>query len=93
MPKSKDDNVMVLDPKMYMERMLHYRERHHGWMLFQTSYWAIYITVISIILLSYGDINLTPTVFLGIAGLLLAVMLVIYGMVTSLHLKFMKKYG
>jgi hypothetical protein len=93
MPKSKDENVVVIDPRMIHERMLNYRERHHGWNLFQTTYWAIYIIVLSILLISYSSINLTPTLFLGVAGMVLAFMLIIYGMVNSLHLKFMKKYG
>ena len=93
--KPNKDNVMVIDPSMFMTRMLHYKERHHGWHIFRTMYWSIYLIVISVLLIYYNQIGFAsePTLFFGVAFLLLAVMLILYGLTEALHHKFLKKYG
>ncbi len=91
--KPSRESVVVVDPKLIMERMLHYRERHHGWHVFRTMYWSIYLLVISTFLIYYQEIGFTVTLFFGVALLVLAVMLVLYGLTEALHNKFLKKYG
>ncbi len=95
MPSIPKDNkmVVVVDPKLIMERMLHYRERHHGWHIFRTIYWSIYLLVIATLLIYYYQINFTVPLFFGVAFLLLAIMLILYGLTEALHHKFLKKYG
>ncbi|MDE1851930.1 MAG: hypothetical protein KGH69_04565 [Candidatus Micrarchaeota archaeon] len=92
MPNGKK-NVVTVDPSLFMERMLHYRERHHGWHIFKRAYWAIYLIVISLFLLYYYSIQFTLNVFLGASLLLFAIMLIIYGLAEALHHKLMKRYG
>lgn len=91
--KYDKDNVVVVDPKLIMERMLHYRERHHGWHIFRTIYWSIYFIVISIFLIYYSQIGFTVTLFFGVTLLVFAIMLILYGLTEALHHKFLKKYG
>ncbi len=92
MPKKNVNSVMV-DPSMYMDRLLHYQERHSGWRIFQSIYWSIYLIIASIILLYYGQLNLTVPIFFGIMIFILAIMVIIHGFATSLHLKLMMRYG
>jgi hypothetical protein len=95
MPKesSSEKRVVVVDPKLIMERMLHYRERQHAWHAFKKIYWGIYAFIIGLALIYYNALGLTVNIFLGIAVLLFAVMFIISGLVESLHHKLMKKYG
>ncbi len=95
MPKESADEkrVVVVDPKLIMERMLHYRERQHAWHAFKRIYWGVYAFIIGIILLYYSAFNLTLNLFFGTAVMLFAVMYIISGLVESLHHKLMKKYG
>lgn len=92
MPGNKK-SVVVVDPDMIMKRVLHYRERHHGWHIFKRVYWAAYLIVISFFLLYYYSMNFTLNVFLGASMLLFAIMLIIYGLAEALHHKLMKRYG
>ena len=85
--------VVVVDPKLLIERMLHYKERQHAWHVFRKLYWGIYAFIVGVILVYYGALNLTLNLFFGIVVLLFAVMFIISGLVESLHHKFMKKYG
>ncbi len=92
MPEKKKE-VVVIDPQLWMERQLHYKERHAGWRIFRSIYWSIYLLLIGFILLSYTAIGLSPQIFFGIAIILLAVMVIIFGFVQALHHKLMKRYG
>lgn len=89
----KRDNVVVVDPKMVMERYLHYKERHHGWHVFRSLYWAIYLIIVSLLLLYYNTLYLTLNIFFGTVILLFAVMLILYGLAEALHHRLMKSYG
>ncbi len=95
MPKDSpnEKKVVVVDPKLIFERMLHYKEKQHAWHAFKRLYWGTYAFIIGIVLLYYNTFNLTLNLFFGIAVLLFAVMFIISGLVESLHYKFMKKYG
>ncbi len=97
MPKSENASakkqVVVVDPELLMNRMLHYRERQHAWHVFRNLCWGIYAFIIGVILVYYVALNLSLNLFFGIAVLLFAAMFIISGLVESLHLKFMKKYG
>lgn len=92
MPKS-EERVVVVDPKLLMQRMLHYRERHHAWHIFRTVYWSIYLLIMGVLLIYYTSLSISVNTLLGIAAILGAVMLIIFGLVESLHHKLMKKYG
>ena len=91
--KHSKSNVTIIDPSLWMERMLHYKERHHGWHIFRTLYWSIYLIVVSVLLIYYNEIGFTVTLFFGAALMILAIMLILYGLTEALHHKFMKKYG
>ncbi len=91
--KQSASRVVVVDPKLLMERMLRYRESHRGWHIFRTMYWSIYFIVIGALLIYYNVIGFSVTVFLGSAFIIFAVMLILYGLTEALHHKFMKKYG
>lgn len=97
MPANKDGErdrrTIMIDPSMFMERMLHYREMHSGWNIFRFIYWSIYLIVIAIMLIYYTELGLTPNLFLGAAIMMLAVMLILFGLTEALHNKFLKKYG
>lgn len=91
--KRKNETVVVVDPRLYMERMLKYRERHQGWHIFRTLYWSIYFIVTGFLLLYYTGIGFTIPLFLGSVFILFAVMLILYGLTEALHHKLMQKYG
>lgn len=94
MPASRRSrNAVNVDPSMYMQRYLHYQERHSAWHIYRSIYWAIYLLVESALLLYYNLLGLTPQTFFGISLFVLAIMVVVHGFATSLHLKLMKKYG
>lgn len=85
--------IIMLDPTLLMDRILHYRERHSGWNVFRYVYWSIYLTTIAIMLLGYDEIGFTWNTFLGSSIIILVVMLIVYGLTTALHNKLLKKYG
>jgi hypothetical protein len=76
-----------------MKRMLHYRERHAGWHIFNSIYWGIYIFFVGTILVLQQALHYTTTVTLGVSLIVLSLMVIIYGFVRALHGKFMKRYG
>ncbi len=84
---------IAIDPELWMKRMLHYEERHSGWVIFQAIYWSIYLLVIGVLLVSYARLALTVPIFFGISLFVLAIMLIIYGFTRSLHLKLMERYA
>ncbi len=77
------------------DRYLNYRSMHTGWLLFRSVYWAIYLLVIGGLLLYYNKLpfGLSLGGFFGVAIVLFAVMLIIYGAAESLHHKLMKRYA
>jgi len=76
-----------------MSRMLHYRERHAGWHIFNSVYWGIYLFFLGSILVLQQALHYTLTITAGVALIVLSLMFIIYGFVRALHGKFMKKYG
>jgi len=91
MPAKK--NVIVIDPEMQYERMLHYREKHSGWQIFRSIYWGIYVFIIGILLITRVPTPLSMTRFFGWSLTLLALFVIVYGFSVSLHYKLMKKYA
>lgn len=89
----KDERSVMIDPSMFMDRMLHYREMHSGWNIFRFIYWSIYLIVVAIMLIYYTELGFTMTLFFGSIILILAVMLILFGLTEALHNKFLKKYG
>ncbi len=89
----KESTIVVVDPKLVMERYLQYRENHKGWHIFRTLYWSIYFLVIGTLLVYYNSIFSSATAFLGTASLILAVMLILYGLTEALHHQLMRKYN
>ena len=75
--------------------MLEYRARHTGWLIFMTTYWALYLVLLGMLLMFYSLTNaaVSPQYFSGIALVLLGVMLIVMGGVESLHRKLMRKYS
>lgn len=76
-----------------MKRMLHYRERHSGWYIFRSVYWAVYVFVIGYLFIAESVQNLPVGFMAGSALVILSVAIVLYGFASALHLKLMKKYG
>lgn len=89
MPKEK--SVVTIDPSMQYERMLHYKEKHSGWIIFNALYWGIYVFAIGILLLS-GVVN-TLSGFFGWVLVLGAIFFIVHGFTNALHLKLMKHHG
>ncbi|MCL5100795.1 MAG: hypothetical protein M1122_02480 [Candidatus Marsarchaeota archaeon] len=83
-------NVVVIDPDLYMKRMLKYQERHSGWHIFRAVYTALYLFIVAVVLITA---NYSVQTLVGISLLVLALMIIVYGFVASLHLKLMEKYG
>lgn len=84
-------NVITIDPSLQYERMLHYKEKHSGWIIYRSVYWGIYVFVLGALLLS-GAVSTTQG-FFGWALLLGAIFLIVNGFAQSLHLKLMKVHG
>ena len=89
----KESGVVVVDPKLVMERYLQYRESHKGWHIFRTLYWSIYFIVIGVLLVYYSSIFTSATLFIGTAFIVFAVMLILYGLTEALHHQLMRKYN
>ncbi len=89
----KVSGVVVVDPKLVMERYLQYRESHKGWHIFRTLYWSIYFIVIGTMLVYYNSIFTSAALFFGTASLVFAVMLILYGLTEALHHQLMRKYN
>ncbi len=83
----------AMSPEAHMKRILHYKERHSGWHIFNAIYWGIYLFVFGMILILQPTLGYTVIFAIGLSIIILSLMLVIYGFVTALHVKLMKKYG
>lgn len=77
------------------DRMLAYRVRYSGWVIFKSVYWAIYSLLLGFILLFYTAQNTSISLqtFLGLALTIFALMLILYGAVEVLHNKLMRTYA
>ncbi|MGC8710738.1 MAG: hypothetical protein ACP5RF_04005 [Candidatus Micrarchaeia archaeon] len=93
MAESKGKQVVVVDPDLWMNRMLHYNERHSGWQIFTSIYWSIFILFVGALLIYYNSLGLNLNLFFGLILFLLGLMVIVFGFTTSLHLKLMKRYG
>ena len=82
-------------PHDSFDRMLAYNERHGGWIIFRSVYWAVYLLLLGVLLLYYSvnNISVSLQVFLGWAFTVLAIMLILYGAAETLHHKLMRRYG
>ncbi len=85
--------VVLVDPDLYMKRMLHYNERHSVWYIFRSIYVAIYLFIVGALLISQTTLHYGYDVLAGISLVVLALMVVVYGFVVSLHNKLMVRYG
>ncbi|MGC8567977.1 MAG: hypothetical protein ACP5LP_01915 [Candidatus Micrarchaeia archaeon] len=89
---SKD--VVSVDPSLWFDRELKYKEKHSGWYIFQSLYWGVYLFALGLLLIgNVGGVTLTPLEFLGWALVMGALFYIVYGFVISLHLKLMKIHG
>ena len=84
---------MRVDNSIDWERKLDYAQKKSGWEVFKYLYWGIYIFVIGGMLDKRRRHGPQPHAVAGWAAVLLAMFLVIYGFVVSLHHKLMKKHG
>lgn len=83
---------MRVDNSIDWERKLDYAQKKSGWEVFKYLYWGIYVFVIGSMLIALGA-SVSLTTIAGWAAVLLAMFLVIYGFVLSLHNTLMKKHG
>jgi len=93
MTERKEKNVVTIDPELWMNRMLHYQERHSGWAIFTSIYWSIYVLLLSFLLIFYNSLNFSVASFFGVALFVFAIMAIIFGFTQSLHYKLLKRYG
>ena len=93
-PLDMVESIITLRPKEHWpKRKLEYKEKHAGWEIFRYLYWGIYVFVIGCMLVIAGYTMPNLIVFTGWAVILLAVFLVVYGFVTSLHHRLMRRHG
>ncbi|MCL5102322.1 MAG: hypothetical protein M1544_03135 [Candidatus Marsarchaeota archaeon] len=85
--------VVELDPSMEYARRLHYNEKHSGWAIFRAIYWSIYIFVFGVLLYTLVPAGMPVSAFFGLAIMVLAIFVIVYGFSTSLHMKLMKRYA
>lgn len=83
---------MAKDP---FDRMINFMAKQSGWIVFRSVYWAIYLLLLGILLLFYSvqQVSVSLQTFFGWAFTILAVMIIIYGAVETLHHKLMRKYS
>ena len=94
MPREKEsEKAVLIDPELYMKRMLSYKEKHAGWYIFKAAYWAIYAFVVGLLFMVEGIGGFPVSFTFGTALVIFAIMMIIYGLVNALHNKLMKKYG
>ena len=86
-------SVMKVDNSIDWERRLSYAEKHAGWEIFRYLFWGIYVFVVGLMLIISGYTLPNMLVFAGWATVLLAIFLVVYGFVVSLHHRLMRRHG
>jgi len=75
----------------HFDRVLEYNAKQSGWYIFRTIYWGIYLLFLSFLLIN-APASFSTSEFIGYAILLLAVMIIIYGIVEALHHNLMRKH-
>jgi hypothetical protein len=86
--------TVTIDPSLQMQKRLSYREKESGWEVYRAVYWGIYVFILGVLLLTaYPKTIVGIAGFIGWAMVLLAMFVIVYGFVLSLHLKLMKKHG
>lgn len=85
--------TVTIDPTLELQKRLHYREKQSGWEIYRAVYWGIYIFILGLLVLTAMPKVLNAYGFVGWALVLLAMFVVVYGFVLSLHLKLMKKHA
>ncbi len=92
MAKQKEEAVLI-DPDLYMKRMLSFKDKHAAWYIFRAIYVAIYLFMVGMLFM-VQSIEQYPMAFtFGTAMVLLSVMIILYGFVNALHNRLMKKYA
>jgi hypothetical protein len=84
-------NVITIDSTMQHERMLRYKEKHSGWVIYKSVFWGMYVFILGLLLLT--RVALTGPAFFGWAFVLFAIFFIVNGFASALHLKLMKKHG
>ena len=93
MARKKED--LHIDPdfiEMYYKRMLAYKEKHFAWEIFKGVYWAVYIFAVGLLFLFSANTPFNMPTFIGYTLVLLSIFYGIFGLVTALHLKFMRRF-
>ena len=86
--------TVTIDPTLQMQRRLNYREKESGWEVYRAVYWGIYVFILGVLLLTAYPRSIPSAAgFMGWALVLLAMFVIVYGFVLSLHLKLMKKHA
>ena len=85
--------TIAIDPTLQLQKQAHFREKQSGWEVYRAVYWGIYVFILGVLLLTTFPAATEFMSFLGWAMVLLALFVVIYGFVLSLHLKLMKKHA
>jgi len=91
--KKPEKLIVTLDPSMEYSRRLHYNEKHSGWAIYRAIYWSIYLFVFGVLLYTLVPAGMPVSGFIGLAIMLLAIFVIVYGFTSSLHLKLMKRYA
>ncbi|MGC8648372.1 MAG: hypothetical protein ACP5SJ_02630 [Candidatus Micrarchaeia archaeon] len=86
-------NVIVIDPELQYDRMLHYKEKHSGWEIFKGVYWGVYVFILGVLLITKVPAQMAVPKFFGWALSLFAIFIIVYGFSMSLHYKLMKRYA
>ncbi len=90
--KRSSRDVVTIDPSLEYRRMLHFQERHSGWVVFRAVYWGMFVFIVGILMLAHiGTSNMLD--FYGWVAVIFSLFFMIFGFATVLHLKLMKKYG
>lgn len=83
---------VIIDPSLQYQRQLHYMEKHSGLIIFKYMYWGMFLFILGLTWLTIGNV-LGIANYLSLEVVVFAVFFMIYGLVTSLHLKLMKRYA
>lgn len=77
---------------MQIEKHAVFREKQSGWEIYRAVYWGIFVFILGVLLLTAFTTAAEFMLFLGWTMVLLALFVIVYGFVLSLHLKLMKKH-
>jgi hypothetical protein len=85
--------TIAIDPTMQIEKHAIFREKQSGWEVYRAVYWGIYVFILGVLLLTAFPAATDFMSFFGWSLVLLALFVIVYGFVLSLHLKLMKKHA